>query len=332
MNIKEKSDFETRAREMLARVTTVENRELLSLCKLKSGSFLPDDSEATRAVSAQIQWALKQRKPLSLIRVGDGEGRALAVAERGDNDPQMQSFQDMFVYQNGLPLSPGDTKHFCNAMRSAVLAADIVGFRFGKPDASDNVLIGAMIEAGKSSLAVGVLGAREFLQTHLAAGSFRTSVLVGKLIYAPLLARLPDLVQASQGVIVITGREVLKTPFERQLGGRLLKFLKVPIECCHQRDQSPEQQVSPTEAHYPATYRGVMEALQGDLRGVLVLVGAGLFGKTYCHRAQQSGAVAVDLGSGFDLLAGQRTRPAHSAFKTDELTWPLPCPPHRTLP
>jgi hypothetical protein len=43
-----------------------------------------------------------------------------------------------------------------------------------------------------------------------------------------------------------------------------------------------------------------------------VLVGAGIFGKKYCAVAKQHGAVALDLGSAFDILAGKRTRPVHS--------------------
>lgn len=319
MNFREGPDFATQARVRLASVTTVANRDLASLCQIKSGRFLSEDSEAARIASEQIRLSLRKRKPFSLVRVGDGEGRALAVATHGESDPQMQSFQEMFIYQNSLPLEPAETAPFCNAIRSAVLDADILGFRFGNPDASDHALIGAMIDRGEISLAVGVLGAREFLQTQLEAGSFGSKILVGKLIYAPLLASLPGLMQASEAVIVVTGRGCLKARFESQLGRRLLAFLQVPIECCHPPGQSSKR-VAEIEAHYPATYRRVMETLRGDLRGVLVLVGAGLFGKIYCHQAQQSGAVAVDLGSGFDLLAGQRTRPAHSSLDVDELT------------
>ena len=289
---------------------------------MKSGRFLPEDSEAARFASEQIHLSLRERKPFSLVRVGDGEGRALAVATRGESEPQMQSFQEMFIYQNSLPIEPTETGKFCHAIRSAVLDADIIGFRFGEPDASDHALIGAMIERGETCLAVGVLGAREFLQRQLEAGSFGSKILLGKLIYAPLLAYLPGLMQASEAVIVVTGRGCLKARFESQLGSRLLAFLQVPIECCHRPGQSSKR-VAQIEAHYPATYHGVMEALRGDLRGVLVLVGAGLFGKIYCHQAQLSRAVAVDLGSGFDLLAGQRTRPAHSTLNIDELTWTL---------
>lgn len=42
--------------------------------------------------------------------------------------------------------------------------------------------------------------------------------------------------------------------------------------------------------------------------GVLVLVGAGVLGKIYCDVAKEAGAVAVDIGSIFDGLAGVESR------------------------
>jgi hypothetical protein len=42
--------------------------------------------------------------------------------------------------------------------------------------------------------------------------------------------------------------------------------------------------------------------------GVLVLVGAGLIGKIFIDCARSNGAVALDVGSVFDYLAGRKTR------------------------
>ena len=42
-----------------------------------------------------------------------------------------------------------------------------------------------------------------------------------------------------------------------------------------------------------------------------MLVGAGVFGKIYCHAAKSAGAVSLDIGSAFDILAGIQSRPVH---------------------
>ena len=55
--------------------------------------------------------------------------------------------------------------------------------------------------------------------------------------------------------------------------------------------------------------------LRHDLAGSLVLVGAGPWAEFYCTVAKQRGAVAVDIGSGFDLLSGRNTRPFHRLLR-----------------
>ncbi len=53
------------------------------------------------------------------------------------------------------------------------------------------------------------------------------------------------------------------------------------------------------------------EELPCDLRGCCCLVGAGPWAEFYCTWIKQRGGVAVDIGSGFDLLAGEISRPIH---------------------
>ena len=65
----------------------------------------------------------------------------------------------------------------------------------------------------------------------------------------------------------------------------------------------------------------MLKRLNQDLRGKLVLAGAGLFAKVYCHAAKLNGAVAIDLGSAFDILAGLETRPAHKDRDINALRW-----------
>lgn len=72
----------------------------------------------------------------------------------------------------------------------------------------------------------------------------------------------------------------------------------------------------PEEAHTSGTFNDHPEkfsSIRGLVRreagpGALVLVGAGLFGKIYCDDAKQGGAVAIDVGSLFDMWAGVQSR------------------------
>ncbi len=63
-------------------------------------------------------------------------------------------------------------------------------------------------------------------------------------------------------------------------------------------------------------FLGLFEkTLAQNLSGSLVLVGAGPWAEFYCTIAKQRGAVAVDIGSGFDLLSGRNTRPFHGRLR-----------------
>ena len=61
----------------------------------------------------------------------------------------------------------------------------------------------------------------------------------------------------------------------------------------------------------PEFLHDVENQLPEDLQGCLCLVGAGIWSEIYCTWIRQRGGVGVDIGSGFDLLAGKVTRPVH---------------------
>jgi hypothetical protein len=75
---------------------------------------------------------------------------------------------------------------------------------------------------------------------------------------------------------------------------------------------APQLKFSPDhvgEPHYPDQYWKVQEWINGrDLRGKLCLVGAGFIGKIYLKWFKDAGGVALDLGSVFDFWAGLKTR------------------------
>lgn len=69
----------------------------------------------------------------------------------------------------------------------------------------------------------------------------------------------------------------------------------------------------PDAAIAPEFLLEVENALSRDLRGCLCLVGAGVWAEIYCTWIKRNGGVGVDIGSGFDLLAGKATRPIHQS-------------------
>jgi hypothetical protein len=61
--------------------------------------------------------------------------------------------------------------------------------------------------------------------------------------------------------------------------------------------------------HWPTMFNEVPKWLKSiPVKGNLFLVGAGGFGKIYCHMIKQHGGMAFDVGSLFDGWAGYGTR------------------------
>jgi hypothetical protein len=223
----------------------------------------------------------------------------------------VSTFYQAFVSHNGIPVPEEQALAFCEEVRTALVSADIIGFRSFATD--ERVLISRCIEGDWAYAATGILCARELLQQGMALMWWRRSVVTSAWIHLDLMPYLDKMLNAADAVIVVTGRAQLRGEMESRLGDRLEEFICVPV-----------QGVRPStieESHISAAFPAVRARLSRDLAGKLVLVGAGFFGKVYCHIARSHGAVAVDLGSAFDVLAGLSPRPVHANYDVAALRW-----------
>ncbi|MBK5928011.1 hypothetical protein [Rhodobaculum claviforme] len=248
------------------------------------------------------------------LRLGDGEGNVLGCRDP-DLDPaqELAWFDVVFRLQAGTGLGAGDALDFAARFERAAIAADVLGIRGIMPWAPPRDVYASIggyvrncLADGRIRAALGHLRAQDQVERWARSGALRGSLLTHAWVHIPLLDHLPDLVALADRVIVVSGRSEMFAPFARRHGGQgTVEFVEVPLE--------PPLRAGPGR-HYPDVFETVCRQLEGDLRGCLVLVGAGIFGKIYCHVARSSGAVALDLGSGFDILAGHKTRPVHSFF------------------
>jgi len=64
------------------------------------------------------------------------------------------------------------------------------------------------------------------------------------------------------------------------------------------------------EPHYPELFLKIIQWLDSfDLKGKVFLIGAGGLGKSYCLQVKKRGGIAIDVGALFDAWAGLYTRP-----------------------
>jgi len=285
--------------------------ELRSLCCERTKKFLPDGPAAAPIICDQIIAYLREQTPASLLRVGDGEGGALGMTNSVIHPQQASAFYAKFLRQNGVAIPQEDAISLCTKVRSALASADIVGFRSFR--FAEKQVIQDYLDRGELNAGLNLLYARELLQRGLLQDRWRDAIITSAWIHLDLISHLGKIVDAARSIIVITGRSELRAEVCSRFGSRLEDFISVPVE-----RRAPK---SPDESHYFGVFLSVLKRLNQDLRGKLVLAGAGLFAKVYCHAAKLNGAVAIDLGSAFDILAGLETRPAHKDRDINALRW-----------
>ena len=300
-------DDARQAREEYQRlIATFDYAAFLESCKLESRLLVESAREGAAYVADEALHALANRSPFMMIRIGDGEANLLRFAAH-EGSFELKWVNALFELHDNQRLSPEESLTIAQDMLASIAIADVIGLRPLCPAPIDqhfNAIL-QTIDSGDMRGALGMIGAFNQADRSIRNHEFRHAVITSAWVHLTLLEHVDRLLDAASRVIVITGREELAPLFSRKLGSRLVAFLAIPLQAS---DQASPQRVF----HYPQRYRQVLEGLQADLQGTLILVGAGIFGKKYCAVAKQSGGVALDLGSAFDVLAGVRTRPVHS--------------------
>jgi hypothetical protein len=287
------------------------DEELKSLCCRHARFFLPDGPAAVSVICDQIVVSLRDKIPMSILRVGNGEGNAVGMTKGVLHPLQISTFYTEFLSQNGISVPQEDAIGLCLEVYAALASADVIGFRSFRFDERSMIL--KSIEDGDAYAALGFLYARELLQQGLMEGYWCRGIITSAWIHLDLIPHFVRIFEAAKSIIVISGRSELRDEMKSRLSERLETFITVPV----QGFLPP----SAGQSHFYNAFPIVLKQLNRDLRGKLVLVGAGLFGKVYCHAAKLSGAVAIDLGSAFDLLAGLKTRPIHEHYDIKAIRW-----------
>lgn len=256
-------------------------------------------------VANAVHAAILDKRPFSLIRLGDGEARVMGYPAHSN----WLSVSEMMKVWFGHPFFPDAAIQQIQAdLRMACLTADILGLP--NPD--------TVTDADRTDpFKAAVLHAREF--GYLADGAVLTSPgihtnLEREGLYDRLLGGLEE-------VVLITSRDVADTVADR-FGIRKVTSFLIPPEMQYS-DLPPAEKLEQTllNPHFPTRYLEVGAFINDHVRrrpGVVVLVGAGVLGKVYCCWAKSAGAVAIDIGSVFDLWAGLRTR-ANPLFRAARL-------------
>ena len=254
-------------------------------------------------VAAMIDLACREKRPLSLIRLGDGESAILGYPEFEPEERFLRWLRNWFG-PHALDVTP--YVPLKALLTGAISRADIVG-------TNDNTAF-QVEEWRQALLTLGPAGPnpdlniieRKLLNYHAGPIIKDDAVCVSTNIAIQLHRSgfLTQLVEREPVLTIISGRPVadgIKAAFP----DKTVIDIRVPGQA---KFTVGKHDGGRFERHFPDVYEGVIEKLSaGDFEGV-ALVGAGPCGKMYCDTIQRMGGIAIDIGSIMDLWVGLETR------------------------
>lgn len=276
------------------------------------------DPHSPRIADAAIA-ALRDSRPFSVIRLGDGEFNLIAYGrypgmptlDRNGVESSLDMYEDRFAPNEAWTVSIREL------LLGAVQQADIVGTTGLEPRTDPQPTPEAFVahhlqkmrrEAGRTVWRAGVLRGHRITLELARQGAFQDRLVASALLYFGVIANLDRLLAAARRVVLITKRTELLDRARRRSPGAGVDLIEVG-----RTDE--KTRVSGVSPHF---LREVEQQLPQDLSGALVLIGAGAWAEIYCSWVKQRGGVAIDIGSGFDLLAGDAVRQHQHRLSEEE--------------
>jgi hypothetical protein len=273
---------------------------------------LPDPFDP--GIPARVKSALETATPFSIVRIGDGEANILAFEAYADT-PYLDrhAFEETVAGQSDTcMLDELWMTVLKEMMENAVATADVVGV-LGLWVGGDGAGDAGRFQRHFLRDPRGVAGqwrGRDLMLRWARERSFNAAVLASAHLYLGVLAQLEELADSAREVVCISDRAAAVAALRARFPEKPVTHL--PVGGARRRKGGRQGR--------PDFLLRTREALPADLRGRLCLVGAGPWAKIYCGWIKRRGGVAVDLGSGFDLLEGKLTRSIHKELPQELLS------------
>ena len=274
--------------------------------RLTSSEVVP--SPFGREVASHIAQALKKGRPFSVIRIGDGESNLLTYGcypETIELDEfavasivakQKDRFRVAEPWQVVLK----------TMMNGAISSADILGvpglWRPGSVNVDHIIERFSQDPRGISGYWRGI----DHMMAMAEQSLLTRKIITSAHLYFGVLEHLQTIVKAAHRIVCVTNRE---TAYHRIISN---------FPDCQFTFIDAVQSTS-TENSSPVFFSEMSRRLGRHLSSVLFLVGAGPWSEFYCTWIKERGGVAVDIGSAFDLLAGDLTRPIHKVVSLEKM-------------
>jgi glycosyltransferase GT-like protein len=248
--------------------------------------------EQRAALQEKIRSSLREERPLSLLRLGDGEAYPYPPPEVKEIEPAVFHKDDINFELSrthwGVSPPPGNSREeLITSFRQAVARCDILGlpavYRIVRNMTSPYSRYGTRRNQRAFFRILGALG--NYIPTGQKIFTEERCHRIRRAIDEPFLV---ELAAAARSVVLVSCWPEIQPKFS-------VKSTFVPVPA--------------SGMELFRVYTEVIERVCELARpGTLVLIGAGVPAKIIADRARQAGAVALDVGSLMDYMVGQKTR------------------------
>lgn len=291
---------------------TAQNLE--KIFKDGGASVFPDvrSQEVVRAIRNSIN----SKEPLSVIRIGDGEGNLLSYLSHAETPflDNMAATSIINAQQDRFIPSEARILEIKRMMRSAIFDGDIIGIRgldsFSSPSENNenkknksNILSSPVTLQKVSADPRGVSGywrSIDYIANMAKSGALNGKMITSAHLYYAILRGISILRGHVKNLVLISNRPRAIDKISNLVSPKELRVILVGV-----REKNSSLPSS------PKFLQEVEQQLPQEMAGELCLIGAGPWSELYCSMVKKRGGVGVDFGSGFDLAEGRLTRPIH---------------------
>lgn len=246
-----------------------------------------------------IEDAVRQSRPFSFVRAGDGSGLLLGYGLAAPTPDDMDSFSRHFGPKVLLPQYILEMQAL---LEHALVSADLVGLSWA-------TLSGEDLAARHPDMEKHGIVRHGWLRQWWRENHHRTRGVISDAHLQWELARSDywhRLLRGQRWIGLINASPTLPGKLEKVLGVEVLHF-RLPDRFVNRDWWEDDQGREPI---YPDAWRRITTALRHtDLSGTIVLVGAGIMAKAYCQAVKELGGISLEMGALLDLWDGRSTRP-----------------------
>lgn len=285
----------------------------------------------TNEVSSLISESLNTANPLSLIRLGDGEGLLLSIS---DKSPEIDiNYLATHLGSNGVILQ--NLLHLNKRLIESIKNADVIGVRddivdvtfepknFSLPPSDFLEIFRKSFRLREVEKSLDYHGSRRiaYLHNNLGDLDLKENIQFCSAWFQydyHNSGEIFNVIRSHERIGVISCRPQLPALLEEMFGVSV-EFYEIP----DMHRNLPDDAIIPD---YLEQLESVLRRQLVEFPGMLYLVGGGLYGKLYCQLIKSQGGVALDLGSLFDAWLGIPSRPNvyRSMFYGDSTTNSVP--------